>query len=190
MRQRLPFALLGLDSDNGSEFINHQLVRYCYENKITFTRSRACRKNDGCYVEQKNWTIVRRFAGYARFEKEEACQCLNDLYAVLRDYVNFFMPSMKLIEKTRDGSRVHKRYDKPQTPYRRVLNAPSIDRATKRRLKKYYATLNPAALKREIERLQKKLNKLTTRARIGESVKNKPANNHPWRRSAVRRKTG
>ncbi len=135
MRDRLPFTLLGLDSDNGAEFINHQLVKYCVDEEITFTRGRACRKNDNCYVEQKNWTIVRRFAGYGRYETHQACQCLNDLYAVVRDYVNFFMPSMKLVEKTRNGARVYKRYDTPKTPYQRVLDAPQIDKKTKRGLK-------------------------------------------------------
>lgn len=190
MRNRMPFELLGLDSDNGSEFINHQLVKYCIENEITFTRSRACRKNDGCYVEQKNWTIVRRFAGYARYESEEACQCLNDLYAVVRDYVNYFMPSMKLVEKVRDGSRVYKRYDKPQTPYQRILDSPSINKITKRCLKKYYITLNPAALKREIVRLQKELLKLIIRPCSDKPVKHKPASNHPWRRTSYKKKTG
>ena len=189
MRQRLPFGLLGLDSDNGGEFINHQLVKYCDCEKITFTRSRACRKNDNCYIEQKNWSIVRRFAGYGRYENDEACQCLNELYLVLRDYVNFFMPSMKLIEKTRDGARVRKRYDTAKTPYQRVLESPQIDKKVKRRLKTYYATLNPAALHREIERLQKELNKRTVRRATGKPTKHKPSANHPWRRSISKRKT-
>jgi len=191
MRNRLPFPLLGLDSDNGSEFINHHLVDYCEENHITFTRSRAGRKNDGCYVEQKNWTIVRRFAGYGRYENHDACKCLNDLYVLVREYVNFFMPSQKLIEKLRDGSRVTRRYDAPQTPYQRVVASPAIDAATKRRLKRHYATLNPAELKRRIETLQKKLLKLTARAPSGTEARYKPGENHPWRRSmAKRRKTG
>jgi len=190
MRNRLPFPLHGLDSDNGSEFINHHLVSYCKQNQITFTRSRAGRKNDGCYVEQKNWTIVRRFAGYGRYEKDDACKCLNDLYVVVRKYVNFFMPSQKLIEKVRHGSRVTRRYDAPQTPYQRVLASDAVDASTKRRLKRRYATLNPAALKRRIEALQQELVKLTARAPSSDTARYKPGENHPWRRSVSKRKTG
>lgn len=157
MRGRLPFALRGLDSDNGSEFINHQLFRYCEQERITFTRSRAGRKNDNCYVEQKNWSIVRRFAGYGRFEGKEACAALNRLYAVVRDYVNFFMPSVKLVEKVRDGASVHRRYDEARTPYRRVLESQEISAAVKKTLQSHYETLNPAALSREIRRLQEDL---------------------------------
>ena len=189
MRNRLPFPLLGLDSDNGSEFINHHLVDYCEQNQITFTRSRAGRKNDSCYVEQKNWTIVRRFAGYGRYEDHDACACLNELYALVREYVNFFMPSQKLIEKVRDGSRVTPRYDAPQTPYQRVLASDAVEAATKRRLKRHYATLNPAELKRRIEASQTKLVKLTARAPSDNSAKYKPGENHPWRRNITKRKT-
>jgi hypothetical protein len=190
MRERLPFDLLGLDSDNGGEFINHQLADYCAAEKITFTRSRAGRKNDNCFVEQKNWSIVRRFAGYGRFDTPEACQCLNDLYRVLRDYVNFFMPSMKLKEKIREGARVIKRYDKPQTPYQRVLDSDQVSPAVKRRLRRHYATLNPAQLKRQIDALHKTLATLTGRLRDAATGPPKPAANHPWRRPAAKRKTG
>jgi hypothetical protein len=190
MRQRLPFGLLGLDSDNGGEFINHQLAEYCATEKITFTRSRAGRKNDNCYVEQKNWSIVRRFAGYGRFDTPEACQCLNDLYRVVHDYVNFFMPSMKLKEKVRDGARITKRYDKAQTPYQRVLDSPHVSSTVKRRLRRRYATLNPAALKRQINELQKRLNTLTRRPHAVTAGPPKPAANHPWRRWSIKRKAG
>ena len=190
MRRRLPFDLRGLDSDNGGEFINHQLTKYCSDEALTFTRSRACRKNDNCFVEQKNWSIVRRFSGYGRYEGDQACEALNDLYAVVRDYVNFFMPSMKLVEKVRDGARVTKRYDTPKTPYERVLASPQVTSAVKRRLRRRYAALNPAALKREIDRLQKRLTKLTVRLRDGVPTRPKPAANHPWRRSNTKRDAG
>ena len=98
-RRRLPFPLLGLDTDNGSEFLNYALVAYCERESITFTRSRAYKKNDQCYVEQKNGSVVRRFVGYERFEGLTPCQVLSRLYQVLRLYVNFFQPSMKLISK-------------------------------------------------------------------------------------------
>jgi len=188
MRQRLPFDLLGIHSDNGGEFINDQLVKYCREHAITFTRSRAARKNDNCVVEQKNWSVVRRFAGYGRYEGDPACQALNDLYAVVRDYVNYCMPSMKLVEKIREGARVTKRHDKAQTPYHRILGSPKVPQAVKRQLRRRYATLNPAHLKREIERLQKALLTFTVRVSGTAPVRPKPAANHPWRRFTVGRK--
>jgi hypothetical protein len=190
MRTRLPFALLGLDSDNGGEFINHQLAKYCKEEAITFTRSRASKKNDNCYVEQKNWSIVRRFSGYDRYEGDEACRELNALYAVVRDYVNFFMPSMKLIEKVRDGARVRKRYDKAQTPYQRLLASPHVSRTVKTRLRKRYAPLNPAQLKGAIDRSHKRLRTLAIRLRDGTPAPPKPAANHPWRITADQEKNG
>lgn len=127
------------------------------------TRSRTTHKNDTCYVEQKNWSIVRRFAGYARFEGTEACAVLNELYAVLRDYNNFFLPSVKLQEKIRTGVRVTKRYDKPQTPCQRLLDSPEVPRRIKNKLRAHYETLNPAALHRRILALQKRLAVLAVR---------------------------
>lgn len=159
IRKRLPFPLLGLDSDNGSEFINAHLFEYCEVEKITFTRGRPYRKNDGCYVEQKNYTAVRRNVGYMRYDTEEELAILNELYDVLRLYNNFFLPQMKLIEKTREGSRVKKRYDEPRTPYKRLLEDPNVDEVTKRKLKRQYARLNPAELKRKILKLQDRLYK-------------------------------
>jgi len=161
LRRELPFRVRGLDSDNGTEFINHHLVRYCKLEKITFTRARPYRKNDTCYVEQKNWSIVRRFAGYARYEGQNACDTLNELYCVLHDYNNFFMPSMKLREKTRNGARVLKRYHPPETPYQRVIESLHIDKNTKNRLRRYYQRLNPAHLYRQIQRLQQRLRRLS-----------------------------
>ena len=159
VRKDLPFALLGLDSDNGSEFINDELLRYCRQEKITFTRSRPYRKNDSCFVEQKNYSIVRRAVGYARYDTDEQCALLNELYSYLRLYTNFFLPTMKLKYKERVGSKVKKSYDKPQTPYQRVLQAKLVSKAAKERLRVRYETLNPAALKRKIERLQQRLAK-------------------------------
>jgi hypothetical protein len=159
VRKDLPFALLGLDSDNGSEFINDELLRYCRQEKITFTRSRPYRKNDNCYVEQKNYSIVRRAVGYARYDTDEQCELLNELYSYLRLYTNFFLPTMKLKSKERNGSQVKKYYDQPLTPYQRVLQAKLVSKAAKDRLRAKYVTLNPAALKRKMERLQQRLAK-------------------------------
>jgi hypothetical protein len=159
MRQKLPFSLLGIDSDNGSEFINKYLVEYCKEQKLSFTRSRPYRKNDNCFVEQKNYSVVRRAVGYARYDTEAQLHLLNELYATLRLYTNFFQPTMKLKSKERVGSKVIKRYDRAQTPYQRVLAAPQVSEAEKARLRAQYKTLNPAALKRKLMRLQERLMK-------------------------------
>lgn len=162
IREALPFPLRGIDSDNGSEFINNELKRYCEDKRITFTRSRAYRKNDGCYVEQKNWSVVRRNVGYARFDTPGELEVLNELYGALRDHTNFFMPSAKLVSKTRDGAKVTKRYDTPATPYARVLASEHVTDAAKRRLTKRHESLNPVALKRRITELQHRLYQLVS----------------------------
>ena len=110
IRTRLPFDLLGIDSDNGSEFINNHLYRYCKEEKITFTRARSSRKNDNCFIEQKNYSVVRRAVGYMRHDTLQELEILNELYGYLRLYSNFFQPVMKLLEKTKVGSKVRKKY--------------------------------------------------------------------------------
>jgi hypothetical protein len=161
IRGRLPFPLLGIDSDNGGEFINNQLYRYCQEEKITFTRTRSYRKNDNCFVEQKNYSVVRRAVGYGRHHTPEEQAIINDLYKELRLFTNFFQPSMKLIGKTREGSKVVKKYDKPLTPYRRVLASVDISDSDKVKLKALYRNLNPAALKRRITKLQQRLLRLS-----------------------------
>ena len=165
IRQRLPFPLLGIDSDSGGEFINDHLFRYCQQEKITFTRARSYRKNDSCFVEQKNYSVVRRAVGYLRYDTEEELLTLKKLYRLLRLYTNFFQPTMKMIEKTRVGSKVMKKYDKAQTPYRRVLACPEVAEVDKQALRKQFARLNPAQLKRQITRLQQELYKLNAQKR-------------------------
>ena len=126
----LPFDLLGLDSDNGSEFINNNLLAWCLEREVTFTRSRPWRKNDNCFVKQKNWAVVRRTVGYLRYDSAKELELLERLYRRLRLYTNFFQPQMKLVQKTRAGAKVSRRYDTARTPYRRVLASPDVgDRA-------------------------------------------------------------
>ena len=159
IRERLPFPLMGIDSDNGSEFINLHLVEYCEKEKITFTRGRPYRKNDGCYVEQKNYTSVRRNVGYMRYDTDKELEILNELYEALRLYGNFFLPQAKLIEKVRAGSKITRRYDEPKTPYRRLLESPEVDEVVKRKLRRQHAKLNPAGLKRQILKLQDRLYK-------------------------------
>lgn len=171
----LPFPLLGLDSDNGAEFINMQLFRYCAERAITFTRSRPYRKNDSCYVEQKNWPVVRQSVGYARYDTAAELASLQDLYRVLRLYVNFFQPQMKLVSKTRHGAKVIKRFDQARTPYQRVLGSPHVTEAAKERLRAAYLGLNPAQLKRDLSACQDRLLELSrNRPAIGKEVRTPP----------------
>jgi hypothetical protein len=157
LRQLLPFPLLGLDSDNGAEFINANLLRYCQQEGITLTRSRPYKKNDQAYVEQKNWIVVRQTVGYDRYEGPLAVQRMQTLYQVLRLYLNFFQPVRKLVSKKRIGAKLTKHYDTAQTPYRRAWNATEVSVETKIRLEQLYLSLNPAALLRQIHRLQKQL---------------------------------
>jgi hypothetical protein len=156
-RQRLPFPLLGIDSDSGSEFINDQLYRYCREEKITFTRGRVGRKNDNAYVEQKNWSVVRRAVGYWRYDSPEQLDLLNTLYARLRLYINFFLPVMKLEEKVRVGSKVKRVYDDPQTPYARALDSHDVSEDDKTELREAYGYLDLVDLRRRIDELQEQL---------------------------------
>ena len=156
-RQRLPFPLLGLDSDTGSEFINDQLYRYCLQEKITFTRGRAGRKNDNAYVEQKNWSVVRRAVGYWRYDSPGQLELLDLLYIRLHLYVNFFLPVVKLQEKVRFGSKVKRIYDDPQTPYARVLASPSVSEEDKAELREMYGYLDLIELRRGIDDLQVQL---------------------------------
>ncbi len=150
VRQRLPFSLLGLDSDNGSEFINQHLFAYCQREKITFTRSRSYKKNDSCHVEQKNWSVVRRLIGYDRYNSRAALEALNRIYDLLRLYVNFFQPVMKLVAKTRHGAKVHKVYDTAQTPYQRLLRSGVLTEAKRQELAATYHVLNPILLLKQI----------------------------------------
>ena len=153
-RQRLPFSLLGVDSDNGSEFINDQLYRYCLQEEITFTRGRKGNKNDNAYVEQKNWSVVRRAVGYHRYDTPQQLDLLNRLYAVMHFYVNFFLPVAKLKEKSRVGSQVKKRYDEPQTPFARVLDSPDVCAQHKALLRETYELLDLVYLRQQIDHLQ------------------------------------
>ena len=163
VRQRLPFPLLGLDSDNGSEFINQHLYNYCRREGITFTRSRSYKKNDSCHVEQKNWSIVRRLIGYDRYNSRDALEALNRIYNLLRLYINFFQPVMKLVSKTRHGAKVHKVYDTAQTPYQRLLKAGILTEAKQQELAATYHYLNPVTLLKQINEGLEHLWNLTER---------------------------
>lgn len=153
MRQRTPFAWRGLDADSGGEFINYFLWGYCNEEKLEFTRSRPNKKNDNAYVEQKNWTHVRKIFGYFRYDTPKEISIINDLCRnELRLYKNFFQPIMKLRKKVRIGAKRKRQYEPAKTPYRRLMESKQIDQQTKDQLKTLYEQLNPAALKRAIDR--------------------------------------
>jgi hypothetical protein len=154
IRKRLPFDLLGIDCDNDGSFINHQMYRYCLEEEIMFTRSRPYKKNDNAHIEQKNWTCVRKVFGYIRIDTALQVVRMNELFrGPLRLYINFFLPSMKCIEKKRIGSKVVKTYDQARTPYQRVLESQGVSEKTKDGLRTLYDQLNPVVLKHEIDRL-------------------------------------
>ena len=161
MRHRLPFPLLGIDSDNGGEFINDLLYRYCLNEKITFTRSRPYQKNDQAHVEQKNWSVVRHTVGYDRWETEQELELLESIYDDLRLYINFFQPSFKLIAKERIGNKTIKRYDPAKTPYQRVLERKDIPLEAEARLMNLYLQLNPVALRHQIDQKTARLWKIS-----------------------------
>jgi hypothetical protein len=150
IRDRLPFPLLGIDSDNGSEFLNDHLLRWCRRQQLTFTRSRPYWKNDQAHVEQKNWSVVRKLVGYDRYESREALAALQAVYEPLRLWTNHWQPTLKLIAKERAGARVRKRYDTAQTPYRRVLNAADLTATARQRLDDEHAASGPVVLRRRL----------------------------------------
>lgn len=154
-----PFTLLGLDSDNGGEFINYHLVRYCQGENIHFTRSRPDRKNDNAYVEQKNYTHIRRWLGYGRFDNEQQLKLINNLYRQeLRLYNNFFRPVMKIISKAKINNSVcRKKYDTAKTPYQRLLESNQINQEQKQKIIEIYLSLNPVQLKLAVDQKIKKI---------------------------------
>jgi hypothetical protein len=149
--ERLPVLLVGLDSDNGSEFINRSLYDWCQRHAITFTRSRAWKKNDSAHVEQKNGAVIRHLVGYDRFASKAAYAQLRRVYELARLHVNFFQPVQKLVTKTRVGARAQRLYDRAQTPYQRLCAAGVLSPSKQAELEALYQTLNPLRLRRELE---------------------------------------
>ncbi len=150
-----PFPLLGFDSDNGGEFINYHAFRYFTqrEKPVEFTRSREYESNDNAHVEQKNWTHVRQFLGYDRLDDPRVVDLMNELYtSEWRLYLNFFLPSVKLVSKERVGSKTIKKHDLPKTPYQRVLKSKHVSAQRKNLLKEQFKTLNPFELKKGVEK--------------------------------------
>lgn len=159
-RSRFPFPIKGLDTDNGAEFINATLVRYCEERRITFTRCRPYKKNDQCHVEQKNWNVVRRWIGYGRYEGQRSLAVLNALYQSLSDYQNYFQPSVRLLSKERHGATVKKTYDQARSPFRRLMAGADLKPARKEVLLAHFEKLNPAQLQSQLQAGQNRLLKL------------------------------
>jgi len=151
MRPQLPFDLLGIDSDNGSEFINDLLYRYCQDAHITFTRSRPYQKNDQAHVEQKNWSVVRHLLGYDRLDSADQLALLAGIYQDWRLYLNLFQPVLKLISKERIGNHIIRKYDTARTPYQRVMERKEVSLTRKAHLLNIYLHLNPVALRRRID---------------------------------------
>lgn len=160
LRARLPFPLLGIDSDNDGVFINDLMLKYCQTEGITFTRCRPYKKNDQCFVEQKNWSIVRRTIGYHRYESKAAHQLLGEIYEELHLFTNMFQPTFKLKSKKRTGAKVYKQYDKPQTPLQRLLDTNLLLAENKSHWQATYLNINPAKLRRSIDEKVRQLVKL------------------------------
>lgn len=150
IREQIPFPLLAIDSDNGSEFINDHFLYFCRDENIYFTRSRPNKSNDSCYVEQKNWSIVRHEMGYDRFAGEDALHLFNRYYLLLSKLNNYFVPSQKLVERQRTGATVRKKHDRAQTPYRRLLANPYVSEETINQLNQTFYSINVVQLRKEM----------------------------------------
>lgn len=186
VREVLPFRLQGIDSDNGSEFINAHLVRYCQRHGIQFTRGRPYKKDDNAHIEQKNWTHVRRLLGYVRYDTPEAVAAMNALYQQeLRLFQNLFLPSVKLVRKVRVGSRIRRVYDRPQTPFERVCACPEADPAKVAHLALLRAQRDPFALAAAIEEKLSRLYALAHHRALplqpvrGKPIERLPASHQP-----------
>ena len=164
IRKRMPFNWLEMHPDNGPNLLNYAMYNYAEKNGIDLSRSRAYHKNDNCFIEQKNSTHIRKVIGYFRYDTLKELSILNDLYrGPLRDYKNFFQPVIKLKKKVRVNGKIHRKYDIPKTPYQRLMESDQVDDKIKIRLKKRYESLNPAELKREIDKKLKELYKVYKR---------------------------
>ena len=158
----MPFPILGVDSDNGSEFINDDLLTWCRDRRITFTRSRPGNTNDGCHVEQRNWAVVRTVVGYYRYDTASELLLLNEIWLLQSKLTNYFHPQRKLVSKVRNGAKVSRKHDKATTPFRRATDHPGmgVDRIVA--LKRTYSLINPAATQRQIQALTNQLFALAT----------------------------
>jgi len=158
-RFRSPFSWIEIHSDTDKGFVNAHLVKYSEETNLGFSRSRPYKKNDNCYVEQKNYTVLRRFLGYGRYETDKQLFIIKEMIVLIEIYVNFLQPVMKLVAKERIGNKVKKKYDTAKTPYQRLLLSGVLNEEQKQQLGNYYETLNPMEILRQIRKLQQKLYK-------------------------------
>lgn len=181
-----PFPILGIDSDNGTEFINKHLYEWCYEHHVTFTRSRSGNKNDGAHVEQKNWSRVRELVGYYRYDTAAELAKLNEIWALDAVFTNYLLPQQKLIFKQRNGAKVTKRYDTATTPHQRASRHPAMRQRAITAMDKEFQRLKPAALSRKILALT---GELETLAQAKHPPRAKPAINHSWNGPISRRKS-
>jgi transposase InsO family protein len=186
----MPFPILGVDSDNGSEFINDDLLAWCKNRSITFTRSRPGNKNDGCHVEQKNWAVVRTVVGYYRYDNASELLLLNEIWRLQSMLTNYFHPQQKLVSKVRTGAKVSRKHDTATTPFHRTIDHPgmTVDRVVA--LKRTYSLINPAATQRQIQALTAQLVTLVTSkaadgtpAPVTKRARSREATKHPSRAS-------
>lgn len=178
-----PFPILGIDSDNGSEFINEHLLQYCTENHITFTRSRPGNKNDGAHVEQKNWARVRELVGYLRYDTAGELDVLNQVWELDRVFTNYLLPQQKLISKTRHGAKVIKKHDHGQTPHQRAVNDSRVRKMPIIRMNAQFKKIHPVALSRQILALT---GRLETISLTKKTAPIRPATNTAFNRRASR----
>jgi Transposase and inactivated derivatives, IS30 family len=186
----MPFPILGVDSDNGSEFINITLLQWCTRRQITFTRSRPQNKNDGCHVEQKNWAVVRTIVGYHRYDTAAELLLLNEIWQLQSKLTNYFYPQQKLISKVRAGAKVSKKHDKATTPFHRAIDHPTMTVERIVALTRTYSLINPAATQRQIQALTAQLLTITTtkagptaKAQVNKRARLREATNPPTRAS-------
>ena len=172
-----PFPILGIDSDNGSEFINENLLVWCLDQKITFTRSRPGNKNDGAYVEQKNWARVRELVGYYRYDTAAELNKLNEIWALDALFANYFLPQQKLVFKQRNGAKVTKRHDQAQTPHQRAVAHKDVRKRPVITMNAAFTRIKPAALSRQILALTGQLEVL---AQAKKAPRSKPPVNAAW----------
>lgn len=177
---RMPFPILGVDSDNGSEFINVYLLMWCERHRVTFTRARPGNKNDGCHVEQKNWAVVRTVVGYHRYDTASELLLLNEIWKLQSMMTNYFCPQQKLLSKVRHGAKVAKKHDTAATPFHRAIDHPTMTVERIVALTRIYSLINPAATQRQIQALTAQLLTVTT-SKAGPTTKaqvNKRAQSH------------
>ena len=187
---KMPFPILGVDSDNGSEFINDHLWRWCQKRQITFTRARPGNKNDGCHVEQKNWAVVRTVVGYHRYDTAAELLLLNEIWQLQSKLTNYFYPQQKLLSKIRHGAKVSKKHDKAATPFHRAINHPNTTVERIVALTRTYSLINPAATQRQVQALTAQLLAITTskagptaKAQVNKRARSHEATNPPSRAS-------